>query len=236
MTARWRGLSRRWRRLIVVAALAALCVVCLPAAARGFVVFEARGRVFTSPRAVPKRQVALVLGARVTADGDASLALEQRVRAAVSLYKSGRVAHLLMSGDNSRREYDEPTVMRRLAVQAGLPKADLTLDYAGFDTWDSCVRAGQIFGVADPVVVTQGFHADRAVFLCRRAGLDAVGFGVSDAALPDRVKLRLRAREWLAAPKAVFEAFTTEKPTYLGEPVGLVGSERPANPDPVIDG
>jgi vancomycin permeability regulator SanA len=155
---------------------------------------------------------------------------------AVALFKAGKVEHLLVSGDNSRRGYDEPTIMRRLAIQGGVPPAQVTVDYAGFDTSDSCVRARRIFGVDEAVLVTQGFHIRRAIFLCRRAGLDAVGLVASEAMFTDQARLRLQVREAAAAPKAWWEGYVDPRPTYLGEFVGLVGSEHPANSDPEVDG
>lgn len=213
---------RRVLRLVPrLALVGAIAVAAVVGGSRWVIVSSAHERVYWRTSAVPHRRAALVLGAKVELSGAPSVSLRERVRAAVELYRAGRVDHLLMSGDHSRPDYDEPSTMRRLAMEAGVPAADITRDFAGFDTWDSCVRAKAVFGVTDPVLVTQGFHADRAVFLCRQAGLDPVALATPDEAIPGSVVPKLRAREWLAAPKAVFEGWTDDEPTYRGRFEGL---------------
>jgi SanA protein len=119
--------------------------------------------------------VALVFGAGITADGRPSPALADRVWVAAELYRTGKVQKLLMSGDNRFTYYNEPGAMRQYALQRGVPDADIVLDYAGRRTYDSCYRAGCIFGVSDAVLVTQWFHLDRALYTCDKLGIDAVG-------------------------------------------------------------
>ncbi|MGO4956975.1 SanA/YdcF family protein [Luteococcus sp. Sow4_B9] len=122
-------------------------------------------------------RVALVLGAQVHPDGRPSRYLRGRLDTAHQLYKSGFVDVLLVSGDNGVDHYDEPTAMKRYLVEAGVPESDVVIDYAGFDTYDSCVRARRVFGVEQLVVVSQGYHLPRAVTTCRLVGVDAVGVG-----------------------------------------------------------
>ena len=122
---------------------------------------------------------------------------------------------LLVSGDNGTTSHDEPTAMRDYLVQHGVPSDKVVLDYAGFDTWDSCVRAKKIFGVDRALVVTQQFHLARAVFLCRPAGIDADG--VADAHdVGNRVSFALR--EIPAAVKAGWDAILHPDPRFLGAP------------------
>ena len=119
--------------------------------------------------------VAIVLGAAVDADGRPSPWLAHRLDTAAELYTSGRVEAILVSGDNRRAGYDEPTVMRRYLLSQGIPDQAIAVDYAGFDTYDTCVRARRIFGIERALLVTQDFHEPRAVAICRSVGVDADG-------------------------------------------------------------
>ncbi|HSS54301.1 MAG TPA: ElyC/SanA/YdcF family protein [Gaiellales bacterium] len=167
---------------------------------------------------VSHHQVALVLGAGLTAKGTPSWFLADRLDAAIRLYRMGRVDGLLMSGDNHVAGHDEPTAMRAYAIAHGVPAAAITLDYAGFDTYDSCHRARHIFGVQSAVVVTQSYHAPRAVYLCRSVGVDADALTVPDwGRVPAAKMVRYQAREVLADAKAVWEAdVTIPSRRYLG--------------------
>jgi vancomycin permeability regulator SanA len=128
----------------------------------------------------PKRNVALILGAGITADRRPSTVLQRRIDVGVALYKAGKVRKLLMSGDNSDALYDEVTVMKTAAVNAGIPRDDVLLDYAGFRTLDSCVRLRKVFGQTEAIVVSQGFHLARSIHLCRWAGVEVVGVEAID--------------------------------------------------------
>ncbi|WP_405897628.1 vancomycin high temperature exclusion protein [Streptomyces sp. NBC_00727] len=125
-----------------------------------------------------------------------------------------RVKVVLVTGDNSREEYDEPDAMRTFLVGKGVPDDRIVSDFAGFDTWDSCVRAKKIFGVDRAVLVSQGFHIRRAIALCREAGIDAYGVGVD--AEHDVTWYYGGAREVFAAGKAALDALFEPDPHFLG--------------------
>ena len=186
----------------------------------------ASDKVFSDVPAVPERPVALVLGAGLYPDGSPTPMLADRVAGAVALYRNGTVGQLLLSGDNSTANYDEPTTMRRLALNAGVPAAAITLDYAGFSTFESCARATRIFGVQAAIVVTQDFHAARAVQLCRASGIDTVAFAQSSATYSNSSVEMLRMRERLASVKSLWSALLRPDPTFLGAFEGLPGSEQ----------
>ncbi|MFF3670367.1 SanA/YdcF family protein [Microtetraspora malaysiensis] len=165
---------------------------------------------------VPAMPVALVLGAGLTAHTAPTPMLRTRLDIGARLYHAGKVRALLVSGDNSRVGYDEPTAMRDYLTSHGVPAEKVVLDYAGFDTWASCVRARKIFGASRAVVVTQNFHLPRAVALCRTAGLDA--FGVGDDSFTDwPLQTSIyAAREFFASAKALLEARILHKDPLLG--------------------
>ena len=169
----------------------------------------------TGPGDSPRpAEAALVLGAGLAADGTPSPFLRERVEAAAQLYRAGRVKVLLMSGDNSRRDYDEVTTMAGIAAELGVPATAIVLDHAGFDSYSSCYRARHVFGATSVIVVSQQFHLPRAVWLCQRLGLDAQGVYPA-ASFPDATR-RGNLREVPATVKAVLDVVTRRAPTYPG--------------------
>ncbi|MGA5702843.1 SanA/YdcF family protein [Peterkaempfera bronchialis] len=161
----------------------------------------------------PAEPVAVVFGAGLLG-GQPSEYLAQRLATAVRLYRAGKVQAILVTGDNSRTDYDEPTAMRDYLRRQGVPEVRIVLDYAGFDTWDSCTRAHRIFGVDRAVLVSQDFHIRRAVALCRAAGIDSYGVGVPGP--HDATWYYGGIREIAAAGKAALEAVVRPDPRFLG--------------------
>ncbi|MBE7163009.1 MAG: YdcF family protein [Williamsia herbipolensis] len=160
----------------------------------------------------PAADVALVLGAGLRADGSPSEYLQYRLDDAVALYRAGRVKVLLVSGDNRTSDHDEPTAMRDYLVTQGTPADRIVRDFAGQDTYDSCVRAKEIFGVTRLLVVTQQFHLHRAVFLCRQVGIDADGAADPHPLVSNSPELR----EIPASVKAAWDAIWQPGPRHSG--------------------
>ena len=187
----------------------------------------------------PADVVVLLPGARVHPSGAPSIPLDDRLTAGSAVYLDGLADHVLVSGDNRFGHYDEPTVMRRHVHWAGVPLADISVDYAGFDTWDTCARANRIFGADSAsktvVFVTQDRYGKRAASLCAAAGLDVIVLTVPNPPpFPRGIWVKAMVRERLAAVKALFEVVAKPSPTFLGGFEGLAGSEEPANPDPQL--
>ncbi|MBI9113856.1 YdcF family protein [Sanguibacter sp. YZGR15] len=158
---------------------------------------------------VPQRPVALVLGARVYADGRPSPSLADRLDLAKDLLDDGSVEVLLLSGDGHPERYDEPAAMRAYLVEAGVDPARIVVDPHGYDTHDSCGRAAEVYAVDALTVVSQSYHVPRAIAACRALGIDAVGVG--DSAARDRKPDQWRSsvvREQLASVKAVMDLVT----------------------------
>jgi vancomycin permeability regulator SanA len=162
---------------------------------------------------VPRTDVAVVFGAGLW-EGEPSPYLAHRLDAAAKLYRQGRVEVVLVTGDNSREDYDEPDAMRAYLTRHGVPDGRIVSDYAGFDTWDSCVRAKKIFGVDHAVLISQGFHIRRAVALCEAAGVSSYGVGVD--AVHDATWYYGGTREIFAAGKAALDAVFRPDPRFLG--------------------
>ena len=140
------------------------------------VVSSAEGRIFTDVDDIPAEPVALVLGTSPTYKGRKNLFFERRMDAAAELYHAGKTKKLLVSGDNSRASYDEPTAMQQALIARGVPEKDIIRDYAGFHTLDSIVRARKVFGVTKCTIVTDDFHLARSLYIAEHEGLDSIGF------------------------------------------------------------
>ena len=180
---------------------------------------SAAGRVFADLGSIPANEVGLVLGtSKRTRGGGPNAHFQNRMAAAADLFRAGKVRHLLLSGDNGTRGYDEPADMRAALIKLGVPADVLSVDDAGFRTLDSVVRAKKVFGQRRVTVVTDRFHAYRAVFLARHKGLDAVAYPCAEVEL--RASVRSRIRECLADVKACLDLwiFRTQ-PRFLGEPI-----------------
>ncbi|MEU8029233.1 ElyC/SanA/YdcF family protein [Streptomyces sp. NPDC049099] len=201
--------SRRGQRRLLQAVMAGCVLALLPVT---WLYVSTADRLRTTADA-PRAQVALVFGAGLW-NGEPSPYLAHRLDAAAKLYRAGRVEVVLVTGDNSRKDYDEPDAMRAYLTKHGVPDRRIVSDYAGFDTWDSCVRARKIFGVDRAVLISQGFHIRRAVALCEAAGVDSYGVGVADK--HDVTWYYGGTREVFAAGKAVLDAVFRPDPTFLG--------------------
>lgn len=174
----WRKLTwplRRWPRLSRVALGGATAIGMAVVAANAWVLVGVEGESTSEVGEVPGAQVAIVPGALVKPDGEMSAMLADRVRQAARLWHAGKVEKVLVSGDHGTWRYDEPDTMRKALVRMGVAPRDVFEDHAGFDTWATMVRARSIFGVRSAVVVTQGFHMPRALYLADAAGIEASG-------------------------------------------------------------
>ncbi|MFF4901606.1 vancomycin high temperature exclusion protein [Streptomyces sp. NPDC001068] len=197
------------RRRLVQGVMAGCVLALLPAT---WLYVSTAGRLHTVAD-VPRTDVAVVFGAGLW-NGEPSPYLANRLNAAARLYNAGRIKVVLVTGDNSREDYDEPDAMRTYLTRHGVPAGRVVSDYAGFDTWDSCVRAKKIFGVHRAVLISQGFHIRRAVALCEAAGVASYGVGVD--ARHDVTWYYGGTREVFAAGKAALDALFEPNPRFLG--------------------
>ncbi len=161
-----------------------------------------------TPDKVLPREYALLLGtSKFTYSGMVNPYYRYRIVAAAELYKAGKVKKIIASGDNSTKYYNEPATMRADLVASGIPERDIIMDFAGLRTLDSVVRCRDKFGVSAPVIITQEYHAHRALFLAKKFGLEgAVAYAAKS---PDTLTYRLRneLRESLARAKAVLDFY-----------------------------
>lgn len=229
-------LKRLWsRRIFRVATWTGLAcgvlMLCLVAWAQ-VRVGAVSDRVVDDLAAVEAKSVCLLLGTSKAHYGRPNLYFLSRIDAAARLYAAGKVRCILVSGDNSRKDYDEPGDMRAALVAKGVPESAIRLDCAGFDTLDSVVRAKRVFGADDFIVVSQRFHCERAVYIADNYGIKASGYACAEPRV-GLFRWRIRIRECLARVKALLEAEVLHPdPQFLGNnPYGPF--DAPAGPQSV---
>ena len=170
---------------------------------------------------LPKTKVAVVLGtAPNLVGGYQNYYFTYRIEAATKLYKSGKVTHFILSGDHGRKNYNEPEAMKQALVQNGIPANMIYLDHAGFRTLDSMIRAKEIFGQNEFIVVSQEFHNERAVYIARQNGIKAFGYNAKD--VNKHAGLKTNIREYFARTKVFIDSFFNVQPKFLGEKIEII--------------
>lgn len=212
--------SRTRRRIWVALGVATILLVVLVAAPSIWVRRAADGRTYTVED-VPAHPVAIVFGAGLDPKGAPSPFLRWRLDIARDLYDAGTVQVVLVSGDNRTHDYDEPTAMRDYLVEQGVPEDAVVMDFAGRDTYDTCVRARRVFEVPSAILVTQGYHLPRAVATCNATGLESVGVGDEQARRYGDVWRSGAQRERLANIKAVYDVVSGRDPVLGGVEPGV---------------
>lgn len=199
--------------MLLAGALAAIGLL-LP---RWIMAMYAKPRTFPAGD-VPAKRIAIVFGAGLLRDGSAGPVLSDRMETAVNLYRAGKVEKILVSGDNRFIEYNEPEAGRQYALERGVPDEDITLDYAGRRTYDTCYRARYIFGVDEAVLITQGFHMGRALTLCNWFGIESVGVVADNRYFLKRARLWWNIRETFAVFQSAWDVLVTKPLPVMGEP------------------
>ena len=181
---------------------------------------NAEGKVFDRVSDCPTVKVALVLGtSRTNKRGNDNLYFSYRIKAAVELYRAGKVKFILVSGDNSITTYDEPTDMKNALVAAGIPVNHIFLDYAGFRTLDSMERALKVFGQKEVIVISQRFHNERAIYLGGHFGMTVYGYNAQDVAQMGGFKTKVRER--FARMKVFWDIVFGVNSKFLGDAVEI---------------
>lgn len=170
---------------------------------------------------LPKAKVAVVLGtAPNLVNGYQNYYFTYRIEAATKLYQSGKVTHFILSGDHGRKNYNEPEAMKQALIKNGVPENVIYLDYAGFRTLDSMIRAKEIFGQNEFIVVSQEFHNQRAVYIARQNGINAYGYNAKD--VNKHAGLKTNIREYFARTKVFIDSFFGIQPKFLGEKIEII--------------
>ena len=181
----------------------------------------AAGKIYTSVDSVPHNKVALLLGTNpLNKWGRPNSYFTNRIKTASELYKAGKVDYIIASGDNHTKDYDEPTAMRDSLMAQGVPEDRIILDFAGFRTLDSVVRAKEIFGCDSLTIISQADHNARALYLAEANGIESVAVSAPLRA-GKWVRTRLAIREWLARDKMMLDIWFGKQPHFLGERIEI---------------
>lgn len=205
---------------IKITVLVFILVICL----NWYINITTKKNIFSNNRDIPNCYTGLVLGARVYKNGNLSGILKDRVDTALELYEIGKIKRFLLSGDHGRTNYDEVNQMKKYLLNKGVPKSDIFLDHAGFDTYDSAYRAKTIFLVDDVIIISQEFHIKRAVYIARKLGLNA--YGIKADKHKYGIAKRMYLREKIANVKAFLELLIGKKPKYLGAVIPIKGTSK----------
>ena len=169
---------------------------------------------------LPNEKVGLLLGtSKILKSGWKNLYFFNRIDAAEQLYKSGKIKYILISGDNSTKDYSEPEDMQAELLKRGIPADKIVLDFAGFRTLDSVVRAKEIFGQNSFIIISQKFHNERAVFLAQHYGIKAYGFNAKD--VNKYFGFKTKVREYFARAKVFVDFLLGVEPKFGGEKVEI---------------
>ncbi|GAA4165265.1 ElyC/SanA/YdcF family protein [Chryseobacterium ginsenosidimutans] len=167
---------------------------------------------------VPQTKTALLLGTgKNLSNGQPNAYFYNRIQATADLFKSGKIQYVIVSGDNSQKDYNEPEDMQLTLMKYGIPQDKIFLDFAGFRTLDSVVRAKEIFGQTKLVIISQKFHNERAVFLAKQNGIQAFGFNAKD--VNKYAGFKTNMREYLAKAKAYLDLILGVEPKFGGDKV-----------------
>ena len=187
-----------------------------------YMVSSVSRRIYTDISKLSGYDCILVLGAGITASGEPSPMLRDRLERGVELYKAGAADKLIMSGDHGSADYDEVNVMKSWAVEVGAESGDVFMDHAGFSTYESLYRARDIFCAKSVIIVTQRYHLYRALYVAEALGLDAVGVPAEEIAYSGQ--LYREVRELAARVKDWIYTIVKPEPAYLGETIPVWGS------------
>ncbi|MBF0196490.1 MAG: YdcF family protein [Planctomycetes bacterium] len=205
--------NKKLKFLIIVFILSIGYIV----ASNGYIILSNWHRVYSSSEKIPIKNIGVVLGC-----AKRTHFFSCRVAGAVKLYREGKIKHILVSGDNHKKSYDEPTDMKKAMVAMGVPSENITCDYAGFRTLDTIVRAKEIFGADDITIISQRFHNFRALEVAKRHGIQAIAYCAEN--VPNKYKTKTDMREILARAYALIDLYIlNKKPKFLGrfEPIKL---------------
>lgn len=211
-----------WRRLWRLGWLGAIGLALVLVVANWWVVRSTSGDVYADYQEIPRNPVGLVLGtsSRRT-DGSPNPFFHNRMEAAAKLFQLGKIGHIIVSGDNRSRFYNEPLEMKRALIKLGVPDSAITLDYAGLRTLDSVVRSKKIFGQDHITIITQPFHSYRALFISRYYDIEAVALVASEPS--DEPAVSVYVREYFARAKAILDLYVLKTaPRHLGEKEPIV--------------
>ena len=189
-------------------------------AANSIISRATEGKIYSDVNKIPYNKAGLLLGtSKFLKNGAVNPFYSNRIAAAVELIKAGKIKYLIISGDNSRNDYNEPQQMKEDLIRQGVDSVVLYLDYAGFRTFDSMIRLREIFGQTKVTVISQPFHNERAIYIASKNGINAIAYNAQDVG--DKAGFKVLLREKLARVKVFIDVLTDKQPKFLGQKVHL---------------
>ena len=206
------------KKIVIILTVLVIFILAVIYMANTAIENNAKNKTFTAVSQIEKNKVGLVLGtSKYLTNGKLNLYFKYRIHATVELFKNGKIDFILVSGDNGNKNYDEPTDFKTSLMERGIPEDRIFLDYAGFRTLDSVVRAKEIFGQTSLTIISQKFHNERAIYLAEKNGIKAIGFNAKDVS--KRYGLKVQLREYLARTKVFLDILFGVNPKFLGEKI-----------------
>ena len=208
---------RKWLiRLTIALLIGITTIICTEC----WVTFHTSEKVTQDSNQLANYKVGLLLGTgKYLNSGYVNLYYSYRIQAAADLFKKGKIKYILVSGDNSREDYDEPTTIKEDLMKKGVPENRIYLDYAGFRTLDSIVRAKEVFGQKELIIISQKFHVERAICIAEAKNIQAMGYIAKDVST--RYGFKTIVRERLARVKMVFDLIIGIQPKFLGKKIQI---------------
>lgn len=180
----------------------------------------ASDKCFFSLENIPNKKVALLLGtSKNLGNGNENTYYTYRIDAVEQLYKHGKIKFILISGDNSSANYNEPQMMKDDLIKRGIPADKIFLDYAGFRTLDSVIRCQKVFGESDVLVVSQKFHNERTIFIADHFGIKMIGYNAKDVGKYFGFKTNIR--EKFARINMLLDLIFSKEPKFLGNKIKI---------------
>ena len=176
--------------------------------------------MYSDTDSIPENNVGLLLGtSKFMRNGNSNQYFENRISATIQLYKAGKIKNVVISGDNSKKDYNEPEDMKNELIKRGIPEDRIYLDFAGFRTYDSVFRMKEIFGQDRFTIISQEFHNQRAVYIASALKLNAIGFNAKDVNAYNGFKTKIR--EKFARVKMFIDLIFEKKPKFLGDKIEI---------------
>jgi vancomycin permeability regulator SanA len=203
---------RRWLRRSARLAVAALVVAAVAAGPAIWLRVGASGHLYTVDNA-PTAQIVIVFGAELAPGGvEPKPFLAGRLAVTAELVRTGKARAVLVSGDGNGTSGNEVAAMTSYLVAHGVPARRIVGDPHGLDSYDTCLRAYDVYGVRRALLVTQSYHLPRAVALCRRLGVNADGVAATCSGCNSTTLMKNTARELPAAWKATYDSLSGRTP------------------------
>lgn len=213
------------KRLIQLIGLIVFVLLLLILFSNYTITNSAKDKTFSNVATIQKNRVGLLLGtAKYYKEGGINLYFKYRIDAAVELYNHDKIDFILVSGDNSSENYNEPKTFKKELIKRGIPEEVIFLDYAGFRTLDSVVRAEAIFGQENFTVISQQFHNERAIYLAEKNGITAIGYNAR--AVDGKNGFKVNFREYFARTKAFMDVIFDVEPKFYGKSIEIKRIEK----------